>query len=509
MHHLAKAAIAAATLLAGLAFTTRAEAFVDPARVMAVVPALEDYVARSQAKTGVPGLSIAIVAGDRIVYLRGFGVRRVGQKNAPVTPNTVFQLASLSKPISSTVVAGLVGRGGVRFDTRIASLIPGFRMSSPDTTANVTVRDMLSHQSGLPEYAGDVLVDVGFSRHELIERTRFLPLNAPLRGRYNYSNVGYTIGAAAAARPSGRSWEDTAEAILYRPLGMTSTSSRYADYMKARDRATPHVRSGSGTSWVPRNPPNDDDAEAPAGGVSSSARDMANYLRLQLRDGTFNGKRVIAAGPLAETRTAQVQGTSGEYGLGWNVGTDSAGRSRISHSGAFNSGAATDITIYPGEDVGIVVLTNSYPIGLPEAISAGFFDLLFQGAVARDYVTLFGGIFDQFWDEIEEKYPAYPPTVPNPPRALASYAGTYASPLFGRVEVVRSGRGLAIRLGPKQVTYPLSHYSGDVFLFTPVGENAYLPSGARFDFGGRGQARAVTIDYYNTEGQGTLTRVPR
>ena len=233
------------------------------------LPAFEQYVGQSQARTGVPGLSIAVVAGDQVIYLKGFGVRRVGE-GAAVTPDTVFQLASVSKPVGSTVVAGLVGRRAVRWDDRIAALIPGFRMSIPDTTARVTVRDMLSHQSGLPEFAGDVLVDVGFSRHELIERTRYITLEAPLRTHYAYSNVGYTIGAAAAARRSGLSWEDVSESILYRPLGMESTSSRYADYIAARNRATPHVRSGA--AWVPRIPPNNDDAEAPAGGVSSTAR---------------------------------------------------------------------------------------------------------------------------------------------------------------------------------------------------------------------------------------------
>jgi CubicO group peptidase (beta-lactamase class C family) len=128
---------------------------------------LEAYIVQSQARTGVPGLSVAVVAGDELVYLKGFGVRQVGKAGA-VSGDTVFQLASVSKPLASTVVAGLVGRGAGRWDDRVAALIPGFRMSLPDTTARVTVRDMLSHQSGLPEFVGDVLVDVGFSRHDLI-----------------------------------------------------------------------------------------------------------------------------------------------------------------------------------------------------------------------------------------------------------------------------------------------------------------------------------------------------
>jgi len=505
MSRIAKYAIVVTALWVGQAFVAEVQA-VDPAQVRAQLPAFEQFVIQSQARTGVPGLSIAIVAGDQVVYLEGFGVRRIGQP-APVSPDTVFQLASLSKPVGSTIVAGLVGRGAVRWDARIAALIPGFQMSLPETTAHVTVRDMLCHRSGLPEYAGDVLVDVGFSRHELIRRTRFIGLEAPLRTHYAYSNVGYTIGAAAAARPTGLAWEDVAKAVLYRPLGMRSTSSRHADFIAASNRATPHVRAGS--AWIPRLPANDDDAESPAGGVSSTARDMANFLRLHLRNGRFEGRTVIAPQALDETRTPQISTGSGYYGLGWNVSTDAEGRLRLNHSGAFNSGAATVITYYPSEDVGIVVLSNSFPIGLPEALADGFFDLLYKGAIQRDYVTLFGQFYASFWQSIIDLYPTYPPPpVPAPPaRPLASYVGTYASDLYGAAEVVRTGQGLAVRLGPKRVTYPLQHYAGDLFLFVPVGENAYVPSGAHFGFDGSGTARTLLIDYYNTEGKGTLLRV--
>jgi hypothetical protein len=333
-----------------------------------------------------------------------------------------------------------------------------------------------------------------------------------VRTHYAYSNVGYTIGAVAAARPTGSAWEDVSERVLYRPLGMKATSSRYADYLAARDRAVGHVRAGAG--WAPRTP-NDDDAESPAGGASSTARDMAQFLRLHLRDGRFNGKVVIDPQALAETRRPQVVNNPGNppgyYGLGWNVSTDAQGRTRINHSGAFNSGAATVVSFVPSEDVGIVVLTNSFPIGVPEAIAAGFFDLLFQGEIQRDWVALYGQVYADFWKNIIDKYPVYPP-LPGPPapaRPLALYAGTYANELYGAVEVVPAGRGLAVKLGPRKVTYPLTHYNGDTFLFLPVAENAFTASGDRFTFGRGGPVTGVTIDYYNFEGKGTLTRVGR
>jgi CubicO group peptidase (beta-lactamase class C family) len=245
MRRITTCSLASVTLLLGPAIAAKAFQHLEPTSVRSQLPAFEKYVVQSQARTGVPGLAIAVVTGDEVVYLKGFGVRQVG-KAGMVSGDTVFQLASLSKPVASTVVAGLVGRGAVCWDDRIAALIPGFQMSVPSTTARVSVRDMLSHRSGLPEFAGDVLVDVGFSRHELMVRTRFIPLEAPLGTHYAYSNVGYTIGAAAAARPTGIAWEDISRKILYTPLGMKSTSSRYTDYIAARDRAVPHVQVGGG-----------------------------------------------------------------------------------------------------------------------------------------------------------------------------------------------------------------------------------------------------------------------
>jgi hypothetical protein len=239
---------------------------------------------------------------------------------------------------------------------------------------------------------------------------------------------------------------------------------------------------------------------------------MANFLRLQLRNGTFQGKTVIAPSALQETRTPQIVNNPGNppgyYGLGWNVGTDTSGRLRLNHSGAFNVGAATVISFYPSQDVGIVVLSNSFPIGVPEALSAGFYDLLFHGNITNDWVALYGQFYAGFWKSIRDLYPVYPPP-PVPAvlaRPLALYTGTYANDLYGGVEVVPSGRGLAIRLGPRQVTYQLGHYNGDLFTFLPVGENAFATSGARFKFGRQGPASTLTIDYYNAEGLGTLSR---
>ena len=159
---------------------------------------------------------------------------------------------------------------------------------------------------------------------ECIRRLRYYPLAAPFRTTWAYSNLGFSAGAYAAARAAEQSWEDLAETRLFAPLGMTSTSYRFADFGRRENRAAPHFRTRAGV-WEPGDLTNDD-AAAPAGGVSSSLRDLTHWLRLQLAGGMFDGRQVVASGPLRETHRPQIvafsppdpsSGPTWFYGLGW------------------------------------------------------------------------------------------------------------------------------------------------------------------------------------------------
>jgi CubicO group peptidase (beta-lactamase class C family) len=238
-------------------------------QVMTAIPGLESLI-RLEVDSGVtPGLAIAIVHDDEFVYLKGFGLREAG-KVETVDPDTVFQLASFSKPISSTIVAALVSDGVVSWDSRVTDLNPSFRLRDPYPTAELTIRDLFAHRSGLPGAAGNELEDIGYGRSDVLARLRLVPPSSSFRAGYSYSNFGLTEGAIAAAKPTGKDWETIAEERLYRPLGMTSTSSRYADFLARANRAALHIKvDGAWTARLKRDP----DAQAPAGGVSSSARD--------------------------------------------------------------------------------------------------------------------------------------------------------------------------------------------------------------------------------------------
>jgi len=483
--------------------------------VAAALPGLEQLAGEALAKSGVPGMAIAVVHRDRVVFLKGFGVREVGRQGA-VGPDTVFQLASVSKPISSTVVAGLVGDGAVAWDDRVNDRDPGFRLHDDWATREVTIRDLLCHRSGLPEYAGDALIELGYDRAEVLRRLRFLRPASSFRAHYAYSNLGFTAGAIAAARAAGRPWEDLCAERLYKPLGMDSTSSRSADYRAAADRATPHTKAGD--KWVP-GAGFDDDIAAPAGGVSSTAGDLAKWLRLQLGRGLFEGRRVVAAEALAETHRPQVvsvgpkdpaAGRAEFYGLGWVVRYDGdRGRVRLDHSGAFTTGASTAVALRPADGLGIAVLTNAAPVGVAEAVAESFFDLVDDGALKEDRFARFGKRIEVFLEALGGPRPApAPPAAPSPPLPPAAYVGTYANDLYGDLAVVEEGGDLVIRLGPKPLTLPLKPRDRDTFLYRPLGDGNPATGGVTFTVGPGRRASGVVLDELDARGQGTFLRTP-
>jgi CubicO group peptidase (beta-lactamase class C family) len=482
---------------------------IPPQRIERAVAALDRIVASYQRRTGVPGIAVAVVRDDRVVYIKGFGVREAGT-NKKVDANTVFQLASVSKPVGATVIAGLVGRGVVKWSDPVVKHLPAFKLADPWVTDHVTIADMYSHRSGLPDHAGDLLEDLGYDRATILQRLALEPLD-PFRITYAYTNFGITAAAQSAANAAGASWEDVSRDVLYRPLGMNSTSSRFVDFEKSPDRALTHVRFGK--SWVARYV-RQPDPESPAGGVSSSVSDMAKWLRLELAQGKFNGKQIVDAKALLETRIPQMvsgrptspTARSGFYGLGMNVSYDEAGRVRLGHSGAFALGAGTAIGMLPSEHLGIVVLTNGMPIGVPESIIADFFDLAEMGKIERDWFAAYTPLFAQLFVNPSALAGKQPPANAAPALAETAYAGTYHSGFYGDMTIAaRSGR-LVMVLGPRHEEFPLAHWTGNTFAYMPRGENALGISAVTFAVA-NGQATSVVVENLNQEKLGTFSRI--
>ena len=455
-------------------------------------------------ESGIPGMAVAVVHGGKTVYAKGFGVKdvRTGEK---VDPDTVFQLASLSKPLGSTVVAHQVGEKAIGWDTPIVSKLPWFALSDPVVTQMVNIGDMFSHRSGLPDHAGDPLEDLGYDRRYVLERLRQLPLD-PFRISYAYTNFGFTAGAEAVAVGAGKSWEDLAEQVLYQPLGMTSTSSRFADYEGRPNRAVGHIHmDGRYEPFYIRDP----QPEAPAGGVSSSVNDMTHWVAMVLANGSYEGKQIVDSKALLPAVTPQIVSSpatepamrSGFYGYGFNVNSTSAARMELSHSGAFELGSGTNFVILPSADVAIVALTNATPSGVPEALNAEFADLVQFGEVREDWFKLYQALLAPMEKPVGSLVGQQRPANPAPAAAPASYVGTYANDYWGPARITERDGRLLLALGPRE-TFPLTHWDGNMYTFSFVTENAPPGTISKATFDGD----KLTLEYYDENGKGTFTR---
>ena len=473
------------------------------------VAKLDGMVAELLSTSGVPGMAVAVVHGGKTVYAKGFGVKdnRAGDDPAnKIDPDTVFQLASLSKSLSSTVVAHQVTTNAISWDTPVVEKLPWFALSDPAVTRMVTVGDLFSHRSGLPDHAGDELEDLGYDRRQVLDRLRQLPLD-PYRISYAYTNFGLTAGAEAVATSAGTTWEQLSQDVLYEPLGMTSTSSRFADYEARPNKAIGHIAIDGGFQPLyQRNA----DAQAPAGGASSSLNDMTRWLTMVLADGTFDGREIASPAALLPALTPQVvsdRGTepamrSGFYGYGFNVGNSSAARTTLSHSGAFELGAGTNFVVLPSADVGIIALSNATPVGVVETLTAEFADLVQFGEVREDWRTLYGNAFAQMDAPEGSLVGQTPPPNPAPAPPLQQLAGTYRNPYWGDAVVSEAGGTLGLAVGPRGEVWPLKHWDGNTFTFSFVSENSPPGSISKATFDGD----RLTLEYYDTEQMGTFTR---
>ena len=488
-------------------------------RIEYAIGKVEDIVTEEMESAGTPGAAVAVVHGGDVAFAGGFGVRS-SSTGEPVNTDTVFPLASISKSVSATVVAAESGNGDIDWSTPVQDYLPWFALSEPGVTTDVTVGDLFAHRSGLPEHAGDDLEDLGYDRPAVLHGLRHLPLT-PFRASYAYTNFGLTAGAEAVAVAAGTPWNELADERIFTPLGMDDTSFSHEELFKRPNRAVGHVRQAAADSgessgdWVPADPARDPDAQAPAGGLSSSLSDMARWMSMVLADGRApGGAQVVPSRALREALTPQAVSSpprsavdrTGTYGYGFNISDSSSGRVQWSHSGAFAQGAGTAMLMMPSLDLGIITLTNAAPTGMAETVNSRFADLAQYGDPAQDwreiYSNAFGPLLDPVGDLVTEKQPV----SPRPPPSLDGLTGAYRNDYFGTVNVRQTGRNdLVIAAGPdgQRQEWALKHWDGDTFAISPSGEN--WPAGSRssvvFD------DATVTIDLLNSNGWGDFARV--
>ncbi|HEX5873016.1 MAG TPA: serine hydrolase [Pyrinomonadaceae bacterium] len=430
----------------------------------------DEYVNKAMKEWDVPGLAIAVIKNDQIVLAKGYGVRKIGDP-APVDERTLFAIGSSSKAFTAAALAMLVDEGKVKWDDRVTKYLPGFEMYDPYVTRELTVRDLLTHRSGLQR--GDLLwYGTELDREEILKRTRFLKPSWSLRSTFGYQNLMYLAAGQLIARVSGKSWDEFIRERFFVPLEMTASSTSTNAFKTANNVATPHSKIEQKVTAIPwRNIDN----IAPAGSINSNVVDMAQWVRLQLNEGTFRNQKLITSAQAKEMHAAQTvirleppyslwytDAHFLNYGLGWFL-SDYRGRKVVDHGGAID-GMRAQVALIPEEKLGLVVLSNMNGSLLPTALMYRIFDS-FLGAPARDWSADILKNFktlEETAKAAEKKQEAERVAGTNPSLALDKYVGTYRSDLYGDVKVTHDAGKLSIRYGPA-FNGDLTHWHYDTF----------------------------------------------
>ncbi len=439
--------------------------------------ATDEMVERTLKAFHAPGAVVAVVQNDKVVYLKGFGVRQQ-ESSEPVTPDTLFAIASCSKAFTATAAAMLVSDGKLSWDDPVRKHLDYFRLSDELADRDVTVRDLLCHRTGMPRHDW-LWMGLTGDAETLIRRYGKAHHSTSFRSTWEYANVPFTAAAAVVGRVEKSDWAAVTRKRIFEPLEMKTASCTYAEAQATMDRATPHYRTADGRTipigW------DRIDLILGAGCINASGRDMANWLRFQLAGGQFNGKRLVSEEALKETHKPQMVMRVGEvmqaalpphvtrfaaYGLGWVV-HDHRGHLTVSHGGTL-SGFRSQLLMVPAKGVGVFVSVNLRPSVAAETVSKTILDRLLD-LPAEDWLAYYQKeVAKQEKAEVADRkdLQAKRKTGTEPSRRLAAYAGTYEEPAYERAEVTAADDKLLLRWG--KYTYRLDHYHFDTFTAVPI-----------------------------------------
>ena len=469
----------------------------------------DDYVNKAIKDWGVPGVAIAIVKDDRVVYAKGFGVRELN-KPAPVDEHTLFAIGSSSKAFTAASLAMLVDEGKLKWDDPATKYLPGLQLFDPYSTRELSITDLMSHRSGLTR--GDLLwYGSGYDRNEVLRRVRYLKPSWSLRSRYGYQNIMFLAAGQIIPSITGKTWDDFVRERIFTPLGMKTSSTSIKSFAGVDNVASPHAKLNDVVKVVAwRNIDN----IAPAGSINSNVEDMAQWVRLQLGDGVYQGQRLISAAAIKEMRTPQtvirLEGLQTSlypeahflnYGLGWFL-SDYRGRKLVEHGGAID-GMRAEVAMIPEEKVGLVILTNLNGNILPQALMYRIFDF-YLSAPARDWSAEMLKVTKTAEEQgkaAEKKAEAERVQGTSPSLALEKYTGTFQSDMYGEIKVTLENGKLMLRFGPNFVA-ELQHWNYDTFR-TAWQDQMQGKNFVNFRLTPQGK-----VDVFSIEGLSEFTRVP-
>jgi CubicO group peptidase (beta-lactamase class C family) len=439
---------------------------------------LDAFVEQRLAEWKVPGLSIVVVKDGAVLLARGYGVRDLATREK-VTPDTLFSIASATKSFTATVAAMAVEEKKVEWDRPLRTYFPDFRMYDAAAAEKVTLRDLLTHRTGIPRQKFFSL-NPPATRREVRDRLRYFEPSADFRSAFQYCNETYTVAGDMLAERLGASWEEIVKARILGPLGMTATLFSVRDMQAAPNHATPYIDWGDGPEAMAFH---DAGILGPAGEIVSSANDLSKWLLFNLARGQAGGRRLVDPAQLARIQSPQVtlpratrekEVLLQSYGMGWFL---DAWRGFLHvHHGGVLYGFSSHVSFLPTENVGLVVLANLNGTPLPTILEGYVYDRLL-GLPPTDWTGRARALEDrakEAWEKArteEAKDPCGKPKT-KAGRPLEAYAGTYRSDGYGTIVVRRAAAGLEATLWTDAC--PLKACGGDGFdLYHPVERQAW------------------------------------
>ncbi len=434
---------------------------------------LDIYFQSSMQEWEIPGMAIAIVKDDTVIFAKGYGVRNI-EKTDKVDENTMFGIASNTKAFTSAALAILVDEKKIKWDDKVTKYLPYFEMYNSYVTKEMTIRDLLCHRSGLKTFSGDLLWhSTSYSRKDIIERIKFLKPIYGFRSHFGYSNLMFLTAGEIISEITGISYDEFLQKNFFTPLEMKNTNTSIKEFENIENLASPHVKFNDEIipikyiSW---------DNIAPAGGINSSVMDMCKWIKLQLHRGIINDKTYFSKEASHEMWTPQTidrLSATDEilfptkhfttYGLGWDL-FDYHGRKIVNHSGGLD-GMISQLVLVPEENLGFIILTNSINY-LPYTLMYNVLDVFFEEK-GKDYSSIFLNFIKQneaYKKDFKIKTENERNKELKPSFKPEEYAGTYRSDLYGDATVKLNNDTLVLQFVPApEFTSKLEHWQFDTF----------------------------------------------
>jgi CubicO group peptidase (beta-lactamase class C family) len=424
----------------------------------------------------VAGFSVAIVKGDEVIYSKGFGYRDVENKK-PVTPNTLFAIGSSTKAFTASLIGLLQKDGKLTLEDKATSVLPSLRFYNDEMNAQITIRDLMTHRTGLPRYDFSWFLFNTSNRDSMIHRVRYMQPTAGVREKWQYNNFMYLAQGIIVEKMSGKTWEQNIKEKFFDPLEMKRSTTDFNVFKNDPDVSLPYVVVKD--TVIQKIPYYNINGMGPAGSINSSANDMANWLKIWISGGFYKKKEILPTNYIAEAASSQMVMAAGlpgvnedihiaNYGLGWMI-SSYRGHYMVEHGGNIN-GFSAEVAFFPGDELGIVVLTNQNSSQAPNLMRNSIADRILKlkainwnGDAKAKAASLNQKANTAKKNPIVKTTPSHP---------LKEYTGTFENPAYGLIKVILDKDALIAFVGDDKLF--LKHIYYDVFVPKPISKDGEI-----------------------------------